>query len=357
MRRVRFSLLLRELVPVPARAPTPLIASAPAVSRASVGRENVRRMAELEVSKSTLLPMPKRRKDGSARRKPARRQSRPQRPINMYAATGVLKMKRRAWLGLLLLLAVTAIAAHGSTSRPRASSPSEKGVELYYVKAGSGAQTVILPARLFTFEDFRWLAERYTLISYDMRNRGRSSRLEDLAKISLQADVADLEAVRRHFLRREVPHDRLLVPRPDGDAVHARASRARRACRTARPGGAEAQHRIPPRICRDRPAGSDRSTRRCPVARVARGRTITLRIRASTARKSGGSCASCWWAIRTRSSGWAPACATCRTSGRSTWRVTWNDISSGSVLKLDVPRERAAQLQQPVLTIHGTKGP
>jgi proline iminopeptidase len=75
----------------------------------------------------------------------------------------------------------------------------DDGVQLYYVKAGQGAQTVILPARLFTFEDFRWLTERYTLISYDMRNRGKSSRVEDLAKISVQADVADLEAIRRHF--------------------------------------------------------------------------------------------------------------------------------------------------------------
>lgn len=46
------------------------------------------------------------------------------------------------------------------------------GVQLYYVKAGRGVETVILPARLFTFDDFRWLAERYALIAYDMRNRG-----------------------------------------------------------------------------------------------------------------------------------------------------------------------------------------
>jgi pimeloyl-ACP methyl ester carboxylesterase len=75
----------------------------------------------------------------------------------------------------------------------------DDGVELYYVKEGRGAQTVILPARLFAFDDFRWLAERYTLISYDMRNRGRSSRVDDAAKISLEADVADLEAIRRGF--------------------------------------------------------------------------------------------------------------------------------------------------------------
>jgi pimeloyl-ACP methyl ester carboxylesterase len=63
------------------------------------------------------------------------------------------------------------------------------GVELYYVKLGGGAQTVILPARLFAFNDFRWLAERYTLISYDMRNRGRSAPVPDLAKVTIEADV------------------------------------------------------------------------------------------------------------------------------------------------------------------------
>ena len=107
-------------------------------------------------------------------------------------------MKRRVWLFLLLLLAATGIAAPAPQPIDGYVTV-EKGVELYYVKAGSGAQTVILPARLFTFEDFRWLAERYTVIAYDMRNRGRSSRVEDLAKISLEADVADLEAIRRHF--------------------------------------------------------------------------------------------------------------------------------------------------------------
>jgi len=37
------------------------------------------------------------------------------------------------------------------------------------------------------------------MISYDMRNRGRSDSLTDTSKISIQADVNDLEAVCRHF--------------------------------------------------------------------------------------------------------------------------------------------------------------
>ncbi len=73
------------------------------------------------------------------------------------------------------------------------------GVRLYYRKAGDSARTVILPGRLFAFDDFAWLGEDYTLISYDMRNRGRSDLVADDAAIGFEQDVADLEAVRRHF--------------------------------------------------------------------------------------------------------------------------------------------------------------
>ena len=107
-------------------------------------------------------------------------------------------MNKCVCVGLLLFFVTSATAAP-APEVTEGFVTAESGVELYYVKAGRGAQTVILPARLFTFDDLRWLAERYTLISYDMRNRGRSSRIEDLSKISLQADVADLEAIRRHF--------------------------------------------------------------------------------------------------------------------------------------------------------------
>jgi pimeloyl-ACP methyl ester carboxylesterase len=106
-------------------------------------------------------------------------------------------MKSYAWVGMLLLLAVAAAAA--SPEATDGFVTTDDGVQLYYVKSGSGAETVILPARLFTLDDLRWLAERYTLISYDMRNRGRSSQVEDLAKISIEADVRDLETIRKHF--------------------------------------------------------------------------------------------------------------------------------------------------------------
>lgn len=80
------------------------------------------------------------------------------------------------------------------------------GVRLYYEKIGSGARTLIVPGRLFLARDLAPLGERHTVILYDMRNRGRSSRVEDGRLLTIGKDVEDLEAVRRHFgVERFVP--------------------------------------------------------------------------------------------------------------------------------------------------------
>ncbi len=80
------------------------------------------------------------------------------------------------------------------------------GVRLYYEKIGNGPRTIIVPGRLFLARDLAPLGERHTLILYDMRNRGRSSRVEDGKLLTIQKDVEDLEAVRRHFrVQRFVP--------------------------------------------------------------------------------------------------------------------------------------------------------
>ena len=76
---------------------------------------------------------------------------------------------------------------------------SNDGVRLYYAKVGSGSKTVIMPGRLFAFRDFQRLAKGRTLISYDMRNRGRSDAVADVSRISLRHDADDLEAMRAHF--------------------------------------------------------------------------------------------------------------------------------------------------------------
>jgi proline iminopeptidase len=75
----------------------------------------------------------------------------------------------------------------------------EDDIRLYYQKAGSGNQTIIIPGRLFIFDDLQQLADRYTLISYDMRNRGRSDSVLDGSRLTIQDDIKDLEKVRQHF--------------------------------------------------------------------------------------------------------------------------------------------------------------
>lgn len=80
------------------------------------------------------------------------------------------------------------------------------GVRLYYERIGAGPTTIIVPGRLFLARDLAPLGAHHTLILYDMRNRGRSSRVEDGTLLTIQKDVEDLEAVRRHFgVERFVP--------------------------------------------------------------------------------------------------------------------------------------------------------
>ena len=80
------------------------------------------------------------------------------------------------------------------------------GVQLYYEMIGSGPRTIIVPGRLFLSRELAPLGGHHTVILYDMRNRGRSSRVEDGSLITIEKDVEDLEAVRRHFgVERFVP--------------------------------------------------------------------------------------------------------------------------------------------------------
>jgi proline iminopeptidase len=73
------------------------------------------------------------------------------------------------------------------------------GVQLAYQKIGSGPEVVIVPGGFLYEGAVEALATPgRTLILYDMRNRGGSNAITDPALVTLEADVADLEAVRRH---------------------------------------------------------------------------------------------------------------------------------------------------------------
>lgn len=72
------------------------------------------------------------------------------------------------------------------------------GSKLYYEKIGTGP-VLIVPGRLFLFDGFRQVGDQYTVISYDIRNRGKSEHIDDSSKLTIQNDVRDLETVRQHF--------------------------------------------------------------------------------------------------------------------------------------------------------------
>lgn len=75
------------------------------------------------------------------------------------------------------------------------------GVRLFCQKIGSGPRVVVIPNATYMFEEFKYLAADRTLISYDLRNRGRSDSVSEASKLidGVHHDVEDLECIRRHF--------------------------------------------------------------------------------------------------------------------------------------------------------------
>lgn len=70
------------------------------------------------------------------------------------------------------------------------------GMKLHYRKAGNGPITLIIPLEFVMFDDFKQFADFATVISYDLRNRGRSQAAKN---VTIQNDIDDLETVRKHF--------------------------------------------------------------------------------------------------------------------------------------------------------------
>ncbi len=79
-------------------------------------------------------------------------------------------------------------------------------VMLQYKKTGAGSKVLLAPNAAFLAEDFKVLENEFTVVYYDMRNRGRSQSLKSPEKLrdGVLNDVEDLETVRRHFQFPEV---------------------------------------------------------------------------------------------------------------------------------------------------------
>lgn len=79
------------------------------------------------------------------------------------------------------------------------------GVKLHYRKTGRGP-AMIVPLDFMLHDVVKQFADIATVITYDMRNRGRSTRSEDPATWTIEQDAKDLETVRTHFkLEKFVP--------------------------------------------------------------------------------------------------------------------------------------------------------
>jgi proline iminopeptidase len=68
---------------------------------------------------------------------------------------------------------------------------------LYYHIVGRGADTVIVPLGTWLESSLQSLGERFTVVFYDPRHRGRSHPMTDSLAATFDGDVADLEAIRR----------------------------------------------------------------------------------------------------------------------------------------------------------------
>lgn len=70
------------------------------------------------------------------------------------------------------------------------------GVKLHYRKLTSGPITIIAPLDFVFHEPLSQFADIATIITYDPRNRGRSSRAADEKTWTIEQDVRDLETLR-----------------------------------------------------------------------------------------------------------------------------------------------------------------
>lgn len=73
------------------------------------------------------------------------------------------------------------------------------GVKLHYRKVGQGPVAMIVPLGFVLYDEMQQFADVATVIAYDMRSRGRSSRAQDVNTLTIEQDVKDLESVRAHF--------------------------------------------------------------------------------------------------------------------------------------------------------------
>jgi pimeloyl-ACP methyl ester carboxylesterase len=104
-----------------------------------------------------------------------------------------------ARLIFILVLIAAPVGARARTPDVKGYVDTGSGGSVYYERYGSGPQVILIPGRLFMPEFTALARPNRTLVLYDMRNRGMSRRVEDVAQVNIMRDVEDVEALRRHF--------------------------------------------------------------------------------------------------------------------------------------------------------------
>ncbi|MFN8549114.1 MAG: alpha/beta fold hydrolase [Candidatus Eisenbacteria bacterium] len=106
-----------------------------------------------------------------------------------------------AWITIV----VTAVPAAKGFATNAGTISADNGVELFYRVDGSSADTVVVlhggPGLSMAYlePDLAPLAKAHTVIYYDQRGSGESTVISDSSALTVEAHVADLEALRAHF--------------------------------------------------------------------------------------------------------------------------------------------------------------
>jgi proline iminopeptidase len=111
-------------------------------------------------------------------------------------------MRSRGFVWLVVLFLGLAVTGWAWAQPPATESgfvQVEDDVRLYYQRYGTGTPTVFIPARLELVHSLASLLSVHDVVTWDQRGRGLSDRPTDSARYGIEAELADAEALRRHF--------------------------------------------------------------------------------------------------------------------------------------------------------------
>jgi pimeloyl-ACP methyl ester carboxylesterase len=81
----------------------------------------------------------------------------------------------------------------------------DDGVELRLKTIGNGSEAVVISPAIYLEYEFEKLIDgSRTLVFYDVRGRGKSSKIENSSRIGMESEISDLEAIRLHLEKEKI---------------------------------------------------------------------------------------------------------------------------------------------------------